>query len=57
MASPRRDLTLVRGSMASLWDVEGREYIDCGASFGVGNLGHCNPAIVAAIQEQAERLV
>ena len=57
MASPRRDLTFVRGSMASLWDVEGREYIDCGASFGVGNLGHSNPAIVDAIQEQAERLV
>lgn len=43
--------------MATLWDEAGREYIDCGASFGVGNLGHCHPAIVAAIEEQARRLI
>src|SRR5207247_1989953 len=34
-----------------------REYIDCGASFGVGNLGHCNPAIVEAIARQAQELI
>lgn len=56
-ATARRDLTFVRGSMATLVDTEGDEYIDCGASFGVGNLGHCNPAIVAAITEQARRLI
>jgi acetylornithine/LysW-gamma-L-lysine aminotransferase len=56
-SSPKRDLTLVRGSLATLWDDAGKEYIDCGASFGVGNLGHCNPAIVDAIADQARELI
>ena len=56
-SSPRRELTFARGSMASLWDIDGREYIDCGASFGSGNLGHCNPAVVAAISEQVRELI
>jgi acetylornithine/LysW-gamma-L-lysine aminotransferase len=56
-SSPKRDLTLVRGSLATLWDDAGKEYIDCGASFGVGNLGHCNPAIVEAIAAQARELI
>lgn len=56
-SSPKRDLTLVRGSIATLWDDAGKEYIDCGASFGVGNLGHCNPAIVEAIENQTRELI
>jgi len=56
-SSPKREPTFVRGSMATLWDDAGREYIDCGASFGVGNLGHCNPAIVEAITRQAQELI
>ena len=55
--SPKREPTFVRGSMATLWDEDGNEYIDCGASFGVGNLGHCNPAVVEAIQQQARELI
>jgi LysW-gamma-L-lysine/LysW-L-ornithine aminotransferase len=55
--SPKREPTFVRGSQATLWDDAGNEYIDCGASFGVGNLGHCNPAIVEAIVEQARALI
>src|SRR5207249_3322712 len=56
-SSPMRELTFVRGSMATLWDDADHEYIDCGASFGVGNLGHCNPAIVEAITRQAQELI
>ena len=55
--SPKRAPTFVRGSVATLWDDEGTEYIDCGASFGVGNLGHCHPAIVEAITAQARELI
>jgi len=55
--APKRGPTFVRGSVATLWDEEGNEYIDCGASFGVGNLGHCNPAIVEAIEAQARELI
>lgn len=43
--------------MASLWDEHDREYIDCGASFGVANLGHANPEIADAIASQARELV
>jgi len=56
-AYPKRDLTFARGFMATLWDTEGNEYIDCGASFGVGNLGHSNPDVVAAIEAQVRELV
>jgi acetylornithine/LysW-gamma-L-lysine aminotransferase len=55
--SPKRDVTFVRGSVATLWDDTGKEYIDCGATVGVGNLGHCNPAIVEAIAAQARELI
>jgi 4-aminobutyrate aminotransferase/(S)-3-amino-2-methylpropionate transaminase len=40
---------------ASLFDVEGREYIDFGGGIGVMNVGHSHPKVVAAIQQQAER--
>ncbi|HEV8595269.1 MAG TPA: aspartate aminotransferase family protein [Thermoplasmata archaeon] len=56
-AYPKRDLVFTRGFLATLWDSEGNEYIDCGASFGVGNLGHSNPAVVDAIERQAKDLI
>ena len=55
--APKRGPTFVRGSVATLWDEDGNEYIDCGASFGVGNLGHSNPAVVEAIEAQARELI
>lgn len=54
---PKRDLVLVRGRGAKVWDEGGREYIDCVAGHGVANVGHCNESVVAAIQEQAARLI
>ncbi len=54
---PRRGLTFVRGRGASLWDSEGTEYVDCGASFGVANLGYGHPDVVAAIEAQARELI
>ena len=54
---PKRDIVLVRGENARVWDSEGREYIDCVVGHGVANLGHAHPVVVAAIREQAERLV
>ncbi len=56
-AYPKRPVALVRGQGARVWDADGREYIDCVAGHGVANLGHCHPAITAAIQEQAAKLV
>lgn len=41
---------------ASLFDFEGREYIDCISSWWVNLFGHCNPTINAAISAQLESL-
>ncbi|WP_322823070.1 aspartate aminotransferase family protein [Chloroflexus sp.] len=54
---PKRPLAIVRGEGARLYDADGRVYIDCVGGQGAANLGHCHPAIVAAIREQAERLI
>jgi len=54
---PKRDVTIVRGSGALLYDAQGREYIDCAGGIGVANVGHSHPRVVAAISEQAARLI
>jgi acetylornithine/N-succinyldiaminopimelate aminotransferase len=46
----------VRGEGARLWDSAGGEYLDFFAGLSVHNAGHCHPAIVSAIAEQAGRL-
>ncbi|MGZ6385712.1 MAG: [LysW]-lysine hydrolase [Ktedonobacteraceae bacterium] len=53
----KRPIAIVRGSGALVWDVEGREYIDCTAGYGVANIGHARPEIAAAIAAQAQRLI
>ncbi len=54
---PKRDLVIVRGEGAHLWDDQGRRYIDCVGGQGAANLGHSHPAIVEAISQQARRLI
>ncbi len=54
---PKRDVTLVRGSGAEAWDDRGRRYIDCVAGIGVGNVGHANAAVAAALASQASTLL
>ncbi|NCC33119.1 MAG: aspartate aminotransferase family protein, partial [Chloroflexia bacterium] len=54
---PKRGVALVRGEGARLYDAEGRAYIDCVGGQGAANLGHCHPAVVAAIQAQAATLM
>lgn len=49
-------ITLSHGRNAEVWDTAGTRYIDFIGGIGVLNLGHCNPAVVAAIQDQATRL-
>lgn len=53
----KRELTIVRGSGAFLWDEQGNEYIDCVGGISVANVGHCHPAIARAISEQATKLL
>lgn len=52
-----RALTLVRGQGASVWDDQGKEYLDAVAGLAVCGLGHSHPAITAAVAEQAGTLV
>ena len=47
---------LVRGEGSRLWDADGKEYIDFFAGFGGTILGHCHPALVAAVTTQAQNL-
>jgi acetylornithine/LysW-gamma-L-lysine aminotransferase len=49
---PRRDIVLVRGKAAKLYDEEGREYIDCASNVGVSNIGHGDETVAKAIYEQ-----
>lgn len=44
-------------SGSTLRDVDGREYLDFAGGIGVLNAGHCHPAIVKAVQEQAAKLL
>lgn len=48
---------LTSGRGAVLYDVNGREYIDCMGGYGVSIVGHCHPRVVKAINEQSERLL
>ncbi len=49
-------VVLVRGEGSRVWDADGREYLDCIAGIATVALGHCNPALVRALDEQARTL-
>lgn len=49
-------VALVRGQGARVWDVEGKSYLELLGGVAVNVLGHCHPAAVAALTEQAGTL-
>ena len=51
------ELALVKGAGTKVWDAEGNEYLDFLAGIAVLNVGHCHPAVVKAIQQQAATLI
>ena len=53
----RQPVEFVRGEGARLWDTDGNEYLDFLCGISVTSLGHCHPDVVAAIREQAGRLM
>ncbi len=53
----RIGLAPVQGQGALLRDADGREYLDFVGGLAVDSLGHCHPAVVQAIQAQAETLM
>src|ERR671911_1268899 len=53
----RADLFAEKGSGVWVEDVDGNVFLDCNAGVAVCSTGHCHPEVVAAIQEQAARLI
>src|SRR6202142_4664129 len=52
----RADIAFERGQGAYLFDSEGRSYLDFASGIAVTSLGHCHPALVAALTEQGNKL-
>lgn len=52
----RYPLTLARGEGSYVWDSQGKRYLDFVAGIAVLSLGHCHPALVQALTEQAHSL-
>lgn len=53
----RLPMALVKGEGAYVWDADGNKYLDFVAGLAVNSLGHCHPAVVEAIREQAGTLM
>lgn len=52
----KREIALVRGEGAYLYDSEGRRYLDAMSNYGVAVLGHADPEFVAALADQLATL-
>ena len=50
------DVVIDRAKGVWVWDVEGKRYLDCLASYSAVNQGHCHPEILKTLHEQAERV-
>jgi ornithine--oxo-acid transaminase len=50
------DVVIDRAEGVWVWDVEGKRYLDCLAAYSAVNQGHCHPAIMAALLDQAKKV-
>ncbi|CAL1521423.1 aminotransferase class III-fold pyridoxal phosphate-dependent enzyme [Chitinophaga sp. MM2321] len=48
-------LEIVKAAGMYMWDTSGKQYLDLIAGISVCNVGHCHPAVVKAIQDQAQQ--
>ena len=53
----RFPVTIERGVEAHVWDVDGKEYIDCMGGYGVALVGHKNQRVNDAIKEQIDKII
>ena len=53
----KKPVVITKGKGALLWDINGKEYLDCASSYGVALLGHCHPKVVEAVKSQVEQLI
>ncbi len=50
------NVVLSRGEGIWVWDVAGNKYLDCLSAYSAVNQGHCHPAILDAMIDQAKKL-
>lgn len=50
------DVVIERAEGVWVYDVEGKRYLDCLASYSAVNQGHCHPRILAALIEEAHKV-
>ena len=53
----RFPVTIEKGVGAHVWDVDGKEYIDCMGGYGVALVGHRNQRVNNAIKEQVDKII
>ncbi len=53
----RFPVTIEKGIGAHVWDIDGKEYIDCMGGYGVAIVGHQNKRVVKAIKEQVDKII
>ena len=53
----KREIVIVEGAGAVVYDSDGKKYIDCVSGIGVASVGHSNPKIVEAITNQAKKII
>jgi len=53
----RFPINISKGKGSIVWDVSGKEYIDCMGGYGVALVGHCNDRVINAIKNQSDSLI
>ena len=53
----RFPINISKGKGAIVWDISGKEYIDCMGGYGVALVGHCNDRVINAIKNQSDNLI
>ncbi len=53
----RFPVTVEKGKGSHVWDIHGKEYIDCMGGYGVALVGHQNDRVVKAIKEQVDKII
>jgi acetylornithine/N-succinyldiaminopimelate aminotransferase len=51
-----REMILDHGKGATVWDLDGNDYIDLGAGIAVNSLGHQDPDLLAALDAQSRKI-
>lgn len=50
------DVVITKGEGVWVWDIEGKQYLDCLSAYSALNQGHCHPRILQTMVEQASKL-